>query len=93
MLSLKKKLYAAKTALNLSDARDYAHRIQDFRRWLVGVIALSYRKDESIAFECGFDSAECSRSARGNRSGKPRKDYCSAKWENGYSLTLCHVFP
>jgi hypothetical protein len=44
-------LDSAKSALNLSDARDYAHRIKDVGGGLFGVVALGDREHEPVAFE------------------------------------------
>jgi hypothetical protein len=51
LLPLQQQLDSAQTALNLSDARYYAHRIEDVGRRLFGVVALRNRENEPVAFE------------------------------------------
>jgi hypothetical protein len=51
LLSLEQKLHAAKPALNLSDARDDAHRVENVRCRLIGVVALRHGKYEAVALE------------------------------------------
>jgi hypothetical protein len=41
--------------LNLPNARDYAHRVQDVGRRLLGVVALRNREYEAVAFQGGLD--------------------------------------
>jgi hypothetical protein len=49
LLALQQQLNASEPALNLSDARNYAHRVQDVRCRFLRVIALRNRKNETIA--------------------------------------------
>jgi hypothetical protein len=58
LFALQQKLYAAKPTLNLTDARNDAHRIQDVRRWLLGVVALRDREHEAVALEGSLDRTE-----------------------------------
>ena len=48
-LALQQQLHAAKAALDLTDARDYAHLIQNVRRRFVGVVTLRDREHETLA--------------------------------------------
>jgi hypothetical protein len=48
LLTLQQKLDATEPALNLPDARNYAHRIQNVSSRLLGVVALRNRKDETV---------------------------------------------
>jgi hypothetical protein len=93
LLALKQKLHSSQATLDLPDAGNDAHRIEDFRRRLIRVVPLCYSEYETVTFERSLDCAKSSRSACRDGSGEPRKDYCSAKRQDGYSLTLCHVFP
>jgi hypothetical protein len=93
LLALKQQLHSAESALNLSDSRNDPHGVQYVRSGLVSIVALRNGKYESVALEGRLDGAKSSGPARRNRRGESRKDYCSAKWQNGYSLTLSHVFP
>ena len=58
LLTLQQKLHAAEAALNLTDARNDAHRVQDVRCWLFGVVALRDCEDETVAFEGRLDRTE-----------------------------------
>jgi hypothetical protein len=58
LLALQQELDAAKPALNLPDARDYAHRVKDVGCRLFGVVALRDRENEAVAFERGFDRSK-----------------------------------
>src|SRR6185437_8439849 len=63
LLALKQELDAAQAALDLPDARDDAHRVEDVRRGFVSVVALGHGKDESLGFERGLDGAQGPRPA------------------------------
>jgi hypothetical protein len=58
LLALQQKLYAAQPALDLTDARDNAHRVQDVRRRLLGVVALSDGEHKAVAFKGRLDRTE-----------------------------------
>ena len=90
LLALEQQLHAAQAALDLPDARDDAHRVQDVRRRLVGVVALRDGEDEPIALERRLDRAKRSRSAGRDRGGEPRKDHGPAKREDRKRLALSH---
>ncbi len=66
LFALQQELDAAQAALDLSDAGDDAHGVQDVRRGLVGVVALGDGKDESLTLEGGFDGSEGPGSAGGD---------------------------
>jgi hypothetical protein len=55
LFTLQEELHATEAPLDLTDARDDAHRVQDIRRRLLGVVALRYRKDESVALQGRLD--------------------------------------
>ena len=57
LLPLEQELDAAESALDLADAGDDAHGVENVRRRLVGVIALSNGKNEPVALEGGLDRA------------------------------------
>ena len=58
LLTLQQELYAAKPALDLTDARNDTHRVQDVRCWLLGVVALRNGEYETVALEGRFDSTK-----------------------------------
>ena len=58
LLALEQKLNAAQAALDLPDSRDDAHRVQDVRRRLVGVVALGDSEHQALALERRFDGAQ-----------------------------------
>ena len=91
LLALEQQLNAAKAALDLADARDDAHRVEDVRRRLVGVVALRDGEDEPLALERRLDGAKRSRPAGGDRRGQARKDDGPPQRENGKCLASCHV--
>src|SRR5439155_20095577 len=90
LLALEEQLYAAETALNLTDARDDTHRVEDVRRRFVGIVALRDGEDEPLAFEGRFDSPKRSRPTRGDRRSQPRKNDGSPEWKNRKCLACCH---
>ena len=92
LLARKEQLHATQPSLNLSNARYHAHRIQNVGARLVGIIPLRNGKHEPVRLQCRLDCAQGSRSPSRYRRGESRKDYCSAKWQNWYSLTLSHEF-
>ena len=73
LLALEQELHAAEAALDLADAGDDAHRVEDVRRRLVGVVALRDGEDEPVALERGLDGAQRSRPAGGDRRGEARE--------------------
>ena len=91
LLALEQQLHAAEAALDLPDAGDHAHRVEDLRRGLVGVVALRDGEDEPVALEGRLDGAQRPRPAGGDRGGEARKDHRAPQWENGERLALCHV--
>ncbi len=91
LFALKQKLDAAEPALNLSDARDDAHRVEDLGRGLVGVVALRDGEDEAIALQRGFDGPQRSRPSGGDGSGEAGKDHRAPQGEHGKRLACCHV--
>jgi hypothetical protein len=58
LLALQQKLDAAEAALDLTNARDYTHRVQNVGGRLLGVVALSDRKYKTVTFERRLDRAE-----------------------------------
>jgi hypothetical protein len=90
LLALQQKLNAAETALDLTDPRDDAHRVQDVRRRLVRVVALSDGEHQALPAKRGFDGAQGARSARGDRRRETRENHRPPKREDGQRLTLCH---
>jgi hypothetical protein len=58
LLALQEKLDAAKAALDLPNARNNAHRVQNIGGWLLGVVALRDREDEAVAFQRRLDCAK-----------------------------------
>jgi hypothetical protein len=55
LLTLQQKLHAAEAALNLTDSRNDAHRVQDIRCRLFGVVALRDCEHETVALEGRLD--------------------------------------
>ena len=51
LLAMKQELNSAQSALDLTDPRNDAHRVQDVGRWLIGVVSLRDRENEALAFE------------------------------------------
>ena len=90
LLTLEQELHAAKSALDLSDARDDAHRVEDIGSGLVRVVALRDREHQPVALQRSFDRAEGARPARGDRRREPREDHRPPEGENGERLTLTH---
>ena len=58
LLALEQELHAAEAALDLPDAGDDAHRVEDVGRRLVGVVALRDGEDEPVALERRLDGAQ-----------------------------------
>src|SRR4029079_18231538 len=52
LLTLKQELHAAESALDLPDARDDAHRVEDVWSRLIGVVALCDSEYQPVALEC-----------------------------------------
>jgi hypothetical protein len=92
LLALKQKLDAAEATLYLSDTRDDAHRIENVGARLVCIVPLRNGENEAVGLQRRLDCAQGSGASRSDRRGETRKDYCSAKWQNRYSLTLSHEF-
>jgi hypothetical protein len=90
LLPLKEQLYAAEPALNLSDARDNAHRIENVRSGLVCVISLRNGEYEALALERSFDCAQRAGPTSRDRGGQTRKNHCPPKWKDRKSLALSH---
>ena len=59
LLTLQQKLHATETALDLTDARNDAHRIQNVRCRLLGVVPLRNRENEAVALEGCLDCPKC----------------------------------
>ena len=79
-----------KPALDLTDARDHAHRVEDVGRRLVGVVALRDGEDQPVALERGLDGAQGAGPAGGDWGREAREDDRPPKRENGKRLTLTH---
>ncbi len=90
LLALEQELHAAQAALDLPDAGDDAHRVEDVGRRLVGVVALGDGEDEPVALERGLDGAQRARPAGGDRRGQAREDDRPAQREDGERLALSH---
>ena len=90
LLTLQQQLDAAETTLDLPDARNHAHRVEDVRSGLVGVVALCDGEDEAVALEGGLDGPQRPRPPRGNGGGEARKDHGTPKREHRECLTCCH---
>jgi hypothetical protein len=58
LLSLQQELHASEAALNLTDAGDDAHRVQDVGSGLLGIVALRNCKHEPVALEGRLDGAK-----------------------------------
>ena len=91
LLTLQEKLHAAQPTLDLPDARDDAHRVEDVRGRLVGVVTLRDGKHETVALEGGLDGAQGSRTARGDGRRQAGEDDRPPKRENGKRLAFSHV--
>src|ERR1035437_400327 len=90
LLALEKQLHAAQTALDLSDPRDHAHRVEDFGRRLVGVVALRHGEDQPVALESGLDGAQGAGPAGGYGGREAGEDDRPPERENRKRLTLTH---
>ena len=55
---LQQQLDTAKSPLNLPDARNDAHRVQNICRGFFGIVALRNREHDAIALECSLDRAK-----------------------------------
>ena len=86
LLALEQELDAAQAALDLPDARDDAHRVEDVRRRLVGVVALRDGEHEPVALERRLDGAQRSRPPRRDRRGEAREDDGPPQRENRQGL-------
>jgi hypothetical protein len=73
---LKEQLHAAQPTLNLSDASDHSHRVENVWGGLVCIVSLRDREYEPLTFERGFDCAQCTGSAGRDRGGQARKYHC-----------------
>ena len=91
LLALEQQLHAAEAALDLADARDDAHRVEDVRRRLVGVVALCDGEDESVTLECRLDGAQRPRPPGGDRRRQAGKNDRPPQRQNGECLACCHV--
>jgi hypothetical protein len=80
---LQQQLHAAEAALDLADARNDAHRVQNVGGRLLGVVALRDGEDESVALEGRFDRSQSRRPAGRYRLGKAGKNYSPPERENG----------
>jgi hypothetical protein len=58
LLALQQQLYATEAALDLTDARNYTHRVQDVRRRLLGVVTLRDCEHETVTLEGGLDRSQ-----------------------------------
>ncbi len=83
LLSLQEQLHAPQAALDLPDARDHPHRVQDVGGRLIHVFPLRDREDETLLLERCLDRAQSPRSARGNRCRAPGEDRRAAKRQDG----------
>jgi hypothetical protein len=90
LLTLEQELDATEPALNLTDAGDDAHRVENVRGRLVGVVALRDGKDQPLPAQRGFDRAQGSGSSRGDGRREAREDYRPPQRKDGKGLTLCH---
>ena len=88
LLALEQQLHAAQAALDLADARNDAHRVEDVRRRLVGIVALGHGEHEALAFQRGLDGAKRSRTPCRNWRSQPRENDSSPQGENWQSLAV-----
>jgi len=91
LLPLQQQLHAAEPALDLPDPRDHAHRVEDVRRRLIGIVPLSDGEHEPVTLQRRFDRAQRSRPAGRDRRGEARKDHGSAKRKDRKCLALSHA--
>jgi hypothetical protein len=90
LLALQQELHAAEPALDLADAGDDAHRVEDLGRRLVGVVALRDGEDESVALERRLDRPQRPRTSRRDGRGEPREDDRPPQRKDGQGLSLSH---
>jgi len=90
LLAMEQELDATETALHLADARDHAHRIQDVRARLLGVVLLCHGEHEPVAFERRLDGAQGARSPGRDGSGQAREDDGPAEGEDREGLARAH---
>jgi hypothetical protein len=90
LLSLKQELHSTEAALDLPDAGDNAHRVEDFRRRFVGVVPLGDGENEPIALQRRFNGAQGTRPSRRNRGGEAGENHGPPKREHRKRLSLCH---
>jgi hypothetical protein len=93
LLALQEQLDTTQTPLDLPDAGDDAHRIQDLGFRFVRVVALRDGKHQAIALERRFDGAQGARSARGDGIRDAGEDDRSTQWKHGKRLSLSHGIP
>jgi hypothetical protein len=90
LLTLKQQLHTAQSALDLSDARDHAHLIENVGRGFVSVVALRNREHESFAAQRRFYRSQCSRPASRDWRSETGEDHGSAQREDRQGLALSH---
>jgi len=83
LLTLKQQLNATKATLDLTDARDNAHRIKNVGGGLFGVVALRDGENETVALQGGLDRSQGRWSAGRNWLGQAWKNYRSPQGKNG----------
>ena len=82
LLALEQQLHATQSTLDLADPGNDAHRVQDVRRRLVGIVTLRNGEDETVALQRRFDRAQRPRSPGRDRGRETRKDHGPAKRED-----------
>ena len=90
LLALQQELDSTQPALNLPNARNNAHRVQNVRSRFIGVVALCNGEDQPLSFERGFDGAKSARTTGGDGRRQAGKYHCSSKGKNRQSLALGH---
>ena len=91
LFTLEEELHTAESALDLPNARDHTHRVQDVGGGFFGVITLRHGKDEAIPLEGCLDGAQCARTPRRDGRGESGKDDRPAEREDGQGLASAHL--
>ena len=90
LLAMEQELDTAETALHLADARDHAHRVQDVRARLLGVVLLRHGEHEAVALERRLDGAQGAGSPGRDGSGQAREDDGPTEGEDREGLARAH---